>query len=157
MNRALLILSFLLLGVGTRAEMMLKVNPLSGGEEQYAVSLIGQIRFAGEVMYLYDAAGIELGHTAVADINKIIFKDNSATSFQEVVPTGVAIWPNPAQEILRVSGLTDEQTIRVYSMDGRMMMAEKTNNGEAAIRVGGLQTGTYLLQIGAEVVKFIKK
>ena len=156
MKRTILILPLLLLTVMARAEAGLQVHYLTGSDKQYAVSLIGQITFADNVMYLYDKSKTELGHTAVADIDKIVFGEYVPSSVNDI-EVRVAVYPNPTHDALMVKGLPAGQTVRVYDLQGRLLSATQTQAESTLIDVSALQNGTYLLQIGAEVVKFIKE
>ena len=156
--RKVLICLLLVLPMVTRAETALTIIPLSGADKQHAISLIGQIRFAGDVMYLFDAADSELGHTPLAEINKIVFREleGSTTAFDNV-KAGVQVFPNPTHDYLMVKGLESDQSARVFSLDGQLISTTPASNSETKINVSDLQQGSYLLQIGAEIVKFIKK
>lgn len=156
MKRTILILPLLLLTVMARAEAGLQVHYLTGSDKQYAVSLIGQITFADNVMYLYDKSKTELGHTAVSDIDKIVFGEHVPSSVNDI-EVRVAVYPNPTHDAMVIKGLSAGQTVRVYDLQGRLLSATQTQAESTLIDVSALQNGTYLLQIGAEVVKFIKE
>ena len=158
MKHKLLLLSMLLCAVWVTAQTHLVVQPLTGGEQQYAVAQIGKIQFADDVMQLYDLTGELLGSTPVAEVGKIVFgEQGEPTAISEANGLAVQVFPNPAQETIEVRGLKGEQTVRVYSLQGQLMQSATTVNGEAQLHVGGLQNGTYLLQAGAQVVKIIKE
>ena len=156
MKRTILLLPLLLLAVMARSEAGLSVLNLTGSDKQFAVALIGQIKFADKVMYLYDKSQTELGHTAVADIDKIVFGEY-APSAVENVESRVAVYPNPTHDALVVKGIAAGQTVRVYDLQGRMLSATQIQAESTQINVSALQKGTYLLQIGAEIVKFMKE
>lgn len=158
-KRRLLLLLLLLLAVGASAATHLKVEPLTGVEQQFAVSQIGKITFTEGVMYLFDKSGEQLGSTPVNQVGKIFFGEgqNNPTSLDEAAVATVQVFPNPTQEMLVVRGLQGTQTVRIYNLQGQLMQSAVINDGEANLHVGGLQNGTYLLQAGAEVVKFLKE
>ena len=157
--RKVLIWLLLVLPMATRAETALTIVPLSGADKQHAVSLIGQIRFADDVMYLFDATDSELGHTPLAEIGKIVFREmsNTPTSIDNALPGSVQVFPNPTHDYLIVKGLETDQSARVYSLEGQLISTTPVGATETKINVSDLQQGSYLLQIGAEIVKFIKK
>ena len=157
--RKLLIWILLLLPMAARAETALTIEPLSGSEKQYALSLIGQVRFAADVMYIFDVSGVELGHTAIPEVGKIVFREEStiSTSTDNVVSARLQVYPNPTHDFIIIQGLENEQTARVYSWEGKMLTTTQTNEKETKINVSDLPNGSYLLQVGAEIVKFIKK
>jgi len=156
--RKLIIYLLLFLPLAARAETALIVEPLSGADKQFAVSLIGQIRFADNFMYLFKSSGEELGHTPIAEIGKIVFREmpDEPTSMNNV-SANIQVFPNPTSDYLLIKGLEANQTARVFSLDGKLMSTSQTTDSETKIDVSNLQQGNYLLQIGAEIVKFIKK
>ena len=148
----------ILISLVVHADYNLSVVSLYGLETNCKISLIGQIRFEDKTVCLYDKGGIVLGCTAVDEINKIIFGsiDDTSTDF-ETTPQSVRVFPSPTLESLVISGLQDMQIVRIYNVKGQLIKSEIASNGEAYIYVGELPDATYLLQIGAQVVKFIKE
>ena len=57
----------------------------------------------------------------------------------------VSVYPNPANEILNIVGLTEESNIEVYSLDGKLVFQTEMMNG--AINTSILNKGTYVLRI----------
>ena len=157
MYRKFLILPFLMWSMSLMAEKSLTVESLSGQDKQFAVSLIGQIKFDNRVMYLYDKSHTELGHTAVSDISTITFKEGQQTSISETAVSSVNIYPNPTQDALVINGLRDVQTVRVYDLQGKLLLSVQAQSDNTEVNVSNLPQGDYLLQVGAEIVKFIKQ
>ena len=156
--RKLLIWILLLLPMAARAETALTIEPLSGAEKQYALSLIGQVRFAADVMYIFDVSGVELGHTAIPEVGKIVFREESTIyTSTDNVSARVQVYPNPTHDFIIIQGLENEQTARVYSWEGKLLTTTQADEKETKINVSDLPNGSYLLQVGAEIVKFIKK
>ena len=141
------------------AESSLVIQPLTGSDQATAIASIGKIQFESASVYLYDKAGIELGHAPISDIHKIVFLDvsDTPTAIDDVQQNGISIFPNPTTESLTVKGLNANQTIRVYSLNGELLTSSQSQDGEAIIHVNHLPKGNYLLQVGAEVIKFIKQ
>ena len=63
------------------------------------------------------------------------------------------VYPNPTQEVLHIQGATDTTPLRIYTMEGKLV----TSAEGQAIDVKSLTNGTYLLQIGTQVARFIKE
>lgn len=139
----------------------LTIEQLSGNDKSFAIELIGQVRFTNDAMFLYDKSGEELGNTLLKDLGKIVFqKDastNPQTSLQNTQNYSVLVYPNPTKEILIVNGMQPNSTIRIFTLQGQLVTATPTNGENAEIFVGNLQHGTYLLQVGADIVKIIKQ
>jgi hypothetical protein len=141
------------------AETDLVLVPLSGQDLNYAVSLIGQIRFVGNSVCLFDKQNVELGCTSINEINKIVFaeKPNTPTDLDGVGNSAIHVYPNPVQSQLIINGLQAEQVVRIYSLQGQLILSSEAESKTAVLDVSSLQLGDYLLQVGAEIVKFIKQ
>lgn len=132
--------------------MNLLVEHRSGADLLQDVAKIGKWIYVGDNLQLLDKSGNVLATEPLANIKKITFSISSETTAQEtVVANTILVYPNPTQDILMIQGV-EEQPLRVYDLQGRLL---QTENG-TQISVGNLAEGTYLLQIGTQVVRFIK-
>lgn len=158
MKRKLLLVGFLWPFL-MHAETNLVVVPLSGADANYAFSLVGKIRFVENSVCLYDKQEMELGCTPMNEINRIVFEEgsNPQTDLEAISNPAIHVYPNPVQSQLIINGLQDDQVIRIYSLQGQLLMSASAVNNSATLDVSGLQLGDYLLQVGAEIVKFIKQ
>lgn len=138
-------------------EALMKIEFMAG-YESFSLASIGKITFDNNMMILWDNAGNELGSTSLDLIDKIEFiGDDQTTSITDVSTPGIQVFPNPTQGTLFIRGVEGQQTVRIFNMQGQVLQSALSTDGEANLPVGGLQSGTYLLQIGAQVVKFIKE
>jgi len=67
----------------------------------------------------------------------------------------IAIYPNPVSTQLFISGISSDEKYEIYSLVGQKIQSGKTKN--SSIDVHNLQTGTYILELKNESLKFIKK
>lgn len=157
MRKILLFPLMLLMALVAQAQAThLSIEKLSGAEEVSALAAIGKIVFDKEGLRLYDKAGTELGRTPFDQIGKIVFTEQSTpTPVREVERPTIQV--SFEGETLFIRGIEGKQTVRIFNMNGQQMLSAVSANGEAQLAVGGLHDGTYLLQVGAQVVKFIKK
>ena len=127
-----------------------------GTQESHNVSLIGKWLFVDRDLLLIDKEGNLLASEPVLNIRKIVFLDrNDATEkLPRLSKTDniIVVYPSPTKDILHVEGAED-YTIRIYNTQGLLL---KKATGKQ-INVSNLHTGTYLLQIGTQVVRFIKQ
>lgn len=131
----------------------LVVEHRSGADLLQDISLIGKWIYVGEDLQLLDKQGNVLATEPLANIKKITFAlSGTPTATENVQNNAILVYPNPTQDVLMIQGI-EPQTLRVYDLQGRMLKAE---NG-TQVSVGNLAEGTYLLQIGTQVVRFIKK
>ena len=154
MMRHKLFLSVMVLAFG--AQMMganLVLVKSNGQQEAQNVAAIGKWVYVGNDLQLISHDGELLAQESVLEIRKIVFaKANTSTSPENAVDKTICIYPNPTQDVLIVNGI-DTLVLRVFDMQGRLLKQEKGNQ----VSVGDLADGTYLLQVGTQVTRFIKK
>ncbi len=152
MKRELLILLLCVVGLSAYAATELKIVPMSGAETAYSVSMIGKLVPNGSNIELWSHTGTLLATEPVANIRRIVFNESTGTSASDTDATVISVYPNPAQDILVVDGASG-QTLRVYDMQGHLIKQVEGTE----VNVSDMAGGIYLLQIGTQVVRFIKQ
>ena len=152
-----LLFSLLALLIGAQvAATDLVLLKTDGTQQLQDIATIGKWVYVGDDLQLLSHDGAVLAQEPALNIRKITFAESSGTdtptSMENIQSTSVVIYPNPSQDILIVSGI-EAQALRVFDMQGRLLKAE---NG-TQVHVSDLAKGTYLLQVGTQVVRFIKK
>ena len=141
------------------------VEFIDAGSDSYiqAISAIGRIEFKdGNATIVFkdaEAGTEELG--AISAISRISFGNVSEDDITKDTPTAitterkvsVSAYPNPTADHLHISGLADGQQVRLFTSDGRLTLVGTS----ADIDLTGMPNGIYLLQVGKEVIKVIKK
>ena len=115
------------------------------------ITKIGKLIFVENDLQLLDKAGKLLASEPITSIRKIIFVESQAAALESVDTEMLLVYPNPTQAALFIKGI-DAQVIRVYDLNGRLLLSEYGTQ----VNVSELSLGTYLLQIGTQVVRFIK-
>ena len=124
----------------------------SDAEVLQDIAIIGQWVFVENTIQLLDKSGDTLATEPIANVKKICFAPPTNTDVNDTVVHTIIVYPNPTQDILMIQG-AESQMLRVYNLQGSLLQTEWGNQ----IAVGNLPVGTYLLQIGTQVVRFIKK
>ena len=125
----------------------------SGTQLLQDIAAIGKVVFVGDDLQLLAHDGTVLAQEPIAEVQQIPFADGSEpTSVEGATASGIILYPNPTQDRLVVQG-AEGQTLRVYDLQGRLL--KQTEGTE--VQVEDLANGTYLLQIGTQVVRFIKQ
>ena len=144
------------------ADFSMRIEYLNGEEYKTTISSIArwEIDGANEKFRLVALDGTVLAERNLYDdIRRIvIFDDNEGNTVNtEDNLLSISVFPNPTQEMLYVDGINVGETIRIFSLDGRMLLSSTAGNGTISLSVESLSNGVYLLQIGTEIVKFIKQ
>ena len=135
----------------------LVVETRSGSGLTNDIAIIGKWMFVGQNLALLDKSGSILAIEPLSNIRKIVFSPNvpSVPTDDAVVDTEslYVVYPNPTQDMLHIQGATDTTPLRIYTMEGKLV----TSTEGQTINVKSLTNGTYLLQIGTQVARFIKE
>ena len=129
----------------------LVVEHRSGADLLQDVAAIGKWVYESDNLQLLDKQGNVLATEPLANVKKITFSEEGS-AIEEVQINSIIVYPNPTQDVLMIQGI-EAQALRVYDLQGRLLVQE---NG-TQVSVSNLAEGTYLLQIGTQVVRFIKK
>ena len=128
------------------------ITPQTGSNSAQDIAIIGKLTFENNQLQLLDKEGNILASEPVDNIRKITFLESVPTALEDTKNTSIFIYPNPTHDILIISGI-QAQNLRIYDLQGRLVHHEY--NTEA--NVSQLPVGTYLLQVGTQIVRFIKK
>ena len=144
------------------AELAMRIEYINSEEYQATISSIARWEIDGtnEKFRLVALDGTILAERNLYDdIRRIvIFDDNEGNTVNtEDNLLSISVFPNPTQEMLYVDGINVGETIRIFSLDGQMLLSSTAGNGTISLSVESLSNGVYLLQIGTEIVKFIKQ
>ena len=124
-----------------------------GSQQLQDIAKIGKWVFTEENLQLIDKDGNVLAIEPIAEVKKITFSiSNSETTTENVAINSIVVYPNPTQDILHITGITP-QTLRVFDLQGRLLIIGNSTQ----VNVSNLNTGTYLLQVGTQVIRFIKQ
>ena len=129
----------------------LVIERYAGAEMVQDIALIGKWVFMDTNLQLLDKEGNVLATEPLANVRKIVFSDEF-TALDNVEKGSIVVYPNPTQDVLYIQGI-EAQILRIFNMQGNML---QTTEG-TQVSVSHLPTGTYLLQIGTQVVRFIKQ
>lgn len=140
----------------------LVVKPLSGKECITALGSIGKVVYSGDSLYVYDAAKNVVFSDLLANVQHIRFSDEQPSTPTQVENTQtnnglqVKVYPNPTQDILMVENAQGD-VLRLYSMDGRLVVTQTVESGSAQVDMAELPTGNYLLLSGNQSFQVIKQ
>lgn len=131
----------------------LVLQKTDGTQQLQDIAVIGKWIFVEDDLQLLGHDGTILAQEPIKNVRKITLinsEDLSAT--ENIAIPNIVVYPNPTQDVLLVKGV-ELQTLRVFDLQGRLL---KTTD-DAQVTVSDLASGTYLLQVGTQVVRFIKQ
>ncbi len=134
----------------------LTIHHYYGDTRTADIATIGKMIFVDDYLQLIDHSGYRLGEVESMEyIRKITFTEETPTptATDNAQSHTLVVYPNPTHDVLCVQGVEDNATLRVYSAQGQLL----TTVQGTQIYVSDLPAGTYLLQVGVQVIRFVKQ
>lgn len=158
MKRKILFLAFVFgIHFPMFAQDQIRVEFLNGPDYYSAISTIGRMTVSDNVLRIYAHDGQLLTERILSGVDKITFGDNgSVTAIPEEVEASLHVYPNPTQEVLFVDGVANDAVVRLFSVDGRLLETVHAEGQQVQMQVVRLPRGIYLLQVGTDIIRFIK-
>jgi len=69
----------------------------------------------------------------------------------------LSIYPNPAVDQCQLNGLHAEETVELFTLQGRKIRQLRSDQEQMQMDLSGLSPGIYLIRAGQRIVKLIKK
>ena len=140
----------------------LVVKPLNGSECITALGDIGKVVYSDDSLYVYNVAKELVFSNLLSNVQHIRFsgeQPNAPTNVENTQSNSdmqVKVYPNPTQDILMVENAQGD-VLRLYTMDGRLVVTQAVENGSAQVNVAELPTGNYLLLCANQSFQVIKQ
>ena len=153
--KKILITALMLIGLASSAlaqdEVIFTVMKTDGSTTDFVMNKSARIYYSDTQLQFFD--GNEIVSINFSDIRKAYF--TAPQDVEEADNQQFAIYPNPANDVLRISGITENQEVTIYSINGAVMMKLIASEG-CEINISDLHTGLYIIGVGNEFSKFIK-
>ena len=109
-------------------------------------------------MIVKDKSGSLLYKAPIGDVKKVILSDlDERTKVDNIADMSMVVYPNPTMNELFVQGMQVGDVLRVYTVNG-VFVKEQTVEAEVTqVDIRDLAVGSYLIQSGDNIVKFIKE
>ena len=141
----------LLLFVFNCANAEIRISKLTDSEKESYELIIGKLVLQDGMISFVAPDGTILASEKLSAIKSIVFSKSIATA--TIIPSEIKIFPNPTSDYIVVEGVGNDVHFSVYDLSGKCV---KSGIG-TAIPVFELGNGTYILQVGMQIVKFIKE
>jgi len=135
------------------AESKLITVSADGTETTYVLSEVQKIVFDGNSMTVNMKSGFNA--TDITCVHFLLSEDVGVKNPE--LPARVFIFPNPVTTNLTVSGTDKDLKINLFDLSGKLLKSVPAQDNSTNIDVTSLQRGVYLLQVGGQVLKFVKK
>jgi hypothetical protein len=108
---------------------------------------------------LYVPVGTKAAYQSIEtwkDFN--IVEGTGSTTITNIENYFLQVSPNPATDFITISGLQINETIRLFDLNGRLLISRRATSESETISVSHLPAGWYLVRVGSgQTVKLVKK
>jgi len=135
----------------------LVVSLKNGNEEIQNLSSVQKLTFPSSNLLVSLKNGSSDSY-GLSEVRKIYFNSNVSVDENQQESHGyLKLFPNPATEILNISGIPEGSTrICLYRVDGSLVMSEDVTEEAIALNISNLSKGLYFISINGVSAKFIK-
>jgi hypothetical protein len=106
---------------------------------------------------LHVPSGTKAAYQA-ADVWKDFYIVDDATGIADIKPHSLQVYPNPATDFITVSGLQTNETIRLFDLNGRLLISRRATSEKEMISVSHLPAGWYVVRVSSgQTVKLVKR
>ena len=90
-------------------------------------------------------------------IARILMADNSS-GIEEITESGINVTPRMTSDIVRIDGVSNATPYYLFDLNGRLMLSGTClPDGGTELSLGAFQKGLYLLVVGSDTFKIVKK
>lgn len=134
---------------------------LSSGPWAPPIVITGE-SFTGNALQ-YDATTNIWSDLIDLDPQGLPFEVNGTTlaGVNDLTQNAIAVFPNPASNMITITGKSSIQNVSVYNLAGQEVMKSTFNSQSAQLNISSLEKGNYILKATVDgkvqTVKFVKK
>ena len=122
-----------------------------GTTTSHAMSTSSKIYYSDTQLFFNDN-GTTVSYN-LSELRKAYFTTFDNTN--DIDNQQLAIYPNPAKDVLRIENIADNQEVTIYSINGAALKRVVVS-GDSEINISELRPGMYILSAGNMISKFIK-
>lgn len=94
------------------------------------------------------------GSSQSADMGSVLIIFDTTTGIDNIHTFSLK---NETDGILNLSGIAPGQRVQVYDVSGKIIAEAKASSDATSLDISNAKRGTYILRVGNDVVKFIKR
>ena len=152
--RRFLITALMVLGLASYSfaqDVTFYIVKTDGTTTSHAMSTNSKIYYSDTQLFL-DNNGTTVSYN-LSELRKAFFTTFDNTN--DIDNQQLAIYPNPAKDVLRIENIADNQEVTIYSINGAALKRVVVS-GDSEINISELRPGMYILSAGNMFSKFIK-
>jgi len=82
---------------------------------------------------------------------------NLLTDIESSVADRFMLYPNPAKDVINISGILTRTTASIYDINGKLVISKEISSTESEISVTGLTSGMYVIKLQEDNQVYVKR
>jgi hypothetical protein len=162
MKQKLFLTIFLLItgaGLSFVQAQSLAIHMQDGTEQTFSLSSLGNITFSTSNLVVNQNTGTTESYS-LSNISKIYFMSVPTGTDDEILTANtkaLSFYPNPVRNSICFRNVPGNgSTVKIYRMDGRMMLQSLVSSDNNSLDASDLPAGFYFISVNNQTLKFIK-
>ena len=125
-----------------------------GTQKSYTIGEHGGIYFENNRMLISEVYG-RYDEIELNSVQKLVF-DNHSVGVEDVnEDEQIMVFPNPTRGVVSLQGVTQDDVVSLYSLDGYCLLSQETITSLNA-QMPYISSGFYLLKVKGQIIKICK-
>lgn len=144
-------------GRAVAAEPAIVVIDTDGSRQEIALGNLDRVTFGASQITVQTCDGQEPLQLAYSSVDRI-WLNESVNALSSVASDGrVAVWPTVTSTSVNIVGAPEGAVVNVYGVNGATVASATAADGTVTIDLSAFPQGAYIVSVGSQSVKIVKK
>lgn len=144
-------------GRAVAAEPAIVVIDTDGSRQEIALGNLDRVTFGASQITVQTCDGQEPLQLAYSSVDRILLNE-SVSALSSIAADGrVAVWPTVTSSSVNISGAAEGTMVNVCGADGATVASSTAGGGTVTIDISSVPQGVYIVAVGSQSVKILKK
>lgn len=144
-------------GVAVASEPAIVVVDNDGIRQEIALSNLDRLTFGASQVSVQTRDNQEPLQYAYSSVDRILLNE-SMSALPSVASDGsVTVWPTVISSTVNIAGVPEGAIVNVYGADGSAAASASATDGTLTIDLSDIPQGVYIVSVGSQSVKILKK
>ncbi|MDE6652827.1 MAG: T9SS type A sorting domain-containing protein [Muribaculaceae bacterium] len=139
------------------AEPAVVVIDTDGARQEIALSNLDRVAFGASEVTLQPRDSQEPLRYAYSSVDRIMFNESTSALSALAADGRVVVWPTVTSSSVNIAGAPENTMVNVYGADGATVASATAADGTLSIDLSGVPQGLYVVAVGSQSVKILKK
>lgn len=138
-------------------EPAIVVIDTDGARQEIALSNLDRVAFGASQVTVQTRDSEEPVRYAYSSVDRILLNESVSSLTSLAVDGRIAVWPTVTSSAVNIAGAPEGTGVNVYCPDGATVASATAADGTLSIDLSGVPQGVYVVAVGSQSVKILKK